>query len=213
MVAVVLGGTGLVGSIVVRRLLADPYFTQVMVVTRRPLSIKNERLNEILIEDIRQLKSLKEKLDGEIYFCCLGTTIKDAGGPDEFRRIDYGAVVEFGDIAVYHGARAFLVLSAMGAKAPSVNLYRHTKGEMELSLQNLGLARLVIFRPGLLMGHRKSKRPLESFFVNFFRATKSVIPETIYRRLATESEILAGRMVKEAKAIKKGVEFINAHDI
>jgi hypothetical protein len=40
------------------------------------------------------------KIRGEIYFCCLGTTIKAAGSKENFEKVDHDAVVAFAKIAV-----------------------------------------------------------------------------------------------------------------
>lgn len=213
MIAVVIGGTGLVGSILIRKLLGDPQFTQVISVARRSVGVRNAKLREVTLRNLSELKNLREELEGQVYFCCLGTTIKDAGSQDEFRRIDFKAVVEFGEIAEYHGARALIVVSAKGAKANAVNFYSHVKGEAELSLQNLRCRRLVILRPGLLIGDRRVKRPLEQFFIDAYRATESYLPRRFARNVATSAEAVAQRMLTEAKNEKTGVAIYEPIDI
>lgn len=213
MVAIIIGCTGLVGTILTRKVLADPQFTQVVAVTRKPLGIRNAKLKEITFRDLSELKGLREQLEGQVYFCCLGTTIKDAGSQDAFRRVDFKAVVEFGEIAEYHGAKALIVVSAKGAKAHAVNFYSHVKGEAELSLQNLRCRRVVILRPGLLIGDRRVKRPLEQFLIDAYRATESFLPRRFARTVATSAEAVAQRMLIEAKNDKAGTAIYEPIDI
>lgn len=213
MVAVVVGGTGLVGSILVRKLLMDPEFDQVMLVTRRPTGIRNGKLKEFLVKSLSELPTLRDKLYGQVYFCCLGTTMKDAGSQDEFRKVDFKAVVDFGEIAHYHAAKALIVVSAAGARANAVSFYSHVKGEAELSLQNLGCRRLVILRPGLLIGSRVANRPLEKFFVEAFKVVESFLPMKFARKIATKADAVAQRMWIESKGDKRGVAFLESNEI
>lgn len=213
MVAVVVGGTGLVGSILVRKLLMDPEIKQVMLVTRRPTGIRNSKLKEFLIKNLSELPTLQEELYGQVYFCCLGTTIKDAGDQEAFRRVDFKAVVDFGEIAHYHAAKALIVVSAAGAKANAVNFYSHVKGEAELSLQNLGCRRLVILRPGLLIGDRAAKRPLEKFMIEAYRALEPILPAKFARKIATKAEFVAQRMWSESKGDKRGIAIFESNEI
>lgn len=48
--AVVVGATGLVGGYVVRELLVQKEYSQVMVLDRRPLEITHPKLEQVLID-------------------------------------------------------------------------------------------------------------------------------------------------------------------
>src|SRR5450432_3855428 len=104
MIAALIGGTGLTGSFLVRQLLADPAITKVISVSRRPLSISSARLTEVLISGLAELPLIESRIRGEVYFCCLGTTIKAAGSKENFERVDHAAIVAFAKIAKVHDA-------------------------------------------------------------------------------------------------------------
>ena len=127
MIATLIGGTGLTGSFLVRKLLADPAITKVISVSRKPLNISNAKLTEVLVSDLAELPSIESKIRGEIYFCCLGTTIKAAGSKESFEKVDHGAVVAFATLARAHNARSFTFVSAMGATASSMFFYNQVK--------------------------------------------------------------------------------------
>ena len=91
-------------------------------------------------------------------FCCLGSTIKQAGSQAAFRVIDHDLVLTAASAAKAAGAGHFLVISALGADPASGVFYNRVKGEMERDLQQLGLAKLSIFRPSLLAGSRQEFR-------------------------------------------------------
>ena len=88
--------------------------------------------------------------------CCLGTTIRAAGSQAAFRAVDFDAVLAFARAAKVAGASRLAVVSAMGAKPGSAVFYNRVKGEMEAALQALGLPRLVIAQPSLLLGERQA---------------------------------------------------------
>src|SRR6202051_4872010 len=131
MIAILSGGTGLTGSFVVRQFLADPAITKVISVSRRPWNILDAKLTEVLVSDLAELPSVESKIRGEIYFCCLGTTIGIAGSKENFEKVDHAAIVAFGKIAKAHDARSFTLVSSMGANARSMFFYNRVKGRTE----------------------------------------------------------------------------------
>jgi len=84
MIATLIGSTGLTGSFLVRQLLADAAITTVISVSRKSLSLSNAKLTEILVSDLAELPSNASTIRGNIYFSCLGTTIKTAGSKENF---------------------------------------------------------------------------------------------------------------------------------
>jgi len=98
MVATLIGGTGLTGSFLLQRLLADPAVTKVISISRKPLRISNTKLTEVLVSNLAQLPSIEAKIRGELYFCCLGTTIKAAGSKENFEKVDHAAIAAFARI-------------------------------------------------------------------------------------------------------------------
>ncbi len=170
MTAVITGGTGLTGTFLVRQLLADPAITRVISVSRKPLNLSNAKLREVLVSDLADISSISQELRGELYFCCLGTTIRAAGSKENFEKVDHAAIVAFAKIAKAHDARAFVLVSAMGANAKSMFFYNRVKGRTENDVRALGLRSLIIFRPALLVGPRQEFRLAESI------AARTLVP-------------------------------------
>src|SRR5271169_1127364 len=131
MVATLIGGTGLTGSFLLQRLLADPAVTKVISISRKPLRISNTKLTEVLVSNLAQLPSIEAKIRGELYFCCLGTTIKAAGSKENFEKVDHAAIAAFARVAKAHDAKSFTLVSAMGANAKSMIFYNQVKGRTE----------------------------------------------------------------------------------
>jgi uncharacterized protein YbjT (DUF2867 family) len=212
MKAIVAGPTGLVGLELVKGLLVDPEFTSVTVFSRRPLSITDEKLVTV-IGELGQLASHSQELKGDVYFSCLGTTIKTAGSQDNFRKVDYHGVVSLGRIAFTHKAKKLIVVSASGADANSKIFYSRVKGETEKALKDLGLHSLVILRPGLLLGDREEKRTAEKMSIRAFSVFRHIVPEKVSRSLGTDVKLLVQRMIREAKSESPGLHIIEAKDI
>lgn len=213
MIATLIGSTGLTGSFLVRRLRAESVITKVISVSRRPLSISNAKLTEILVSDLTELPSIESKIRGDLYFCCLGTTIKTAGSRERFEQVDHAAIVAFAKIGKSYDAQSFILVSAMGANPRSMFFYNRVKGRTENDVKALGFRSLIIFRPALLVGPRSEFRLAESI------ATKTLVPLSrllstrSQKSLVTNAETLAMRMLTTGKAAPGGVHVIQAKDI
>ena len=88
-VALIAGATGLVGRELVRLLLSDPYYSTVKVVARKSTDLKDNRLEEIIVENFDDLRSFKGKLSATHYYCTLGTTMRKAGSKENFYKVDF----------------------------------------------------------------------------------------------------------------------------
>jgi len=150
--AVLAGATGLIGSLILQSLLADPGVARVQVLARRPLGVSHPKLRADVV-DFSRLPAL-EPVD-EAYLA-LGTTIKVAGSQAAFRAVDLDANLAVARAAVAAGARRVALVSAVGAKADSSVFYNRVKGELEDALKAMKLDALVIAQPSLLLGDRKA---------------------------------------------------------
>jgi uncharacterized protein YbjT (DUF2867 family) len=213
MIATIIGSTGLTGSFLVRKLLGDPAITKVVSISRRSLKLPDAKLTEVLLSDLAELPSIEAKIHGELYFCCLGTTIKAAGSKENFEKVDHDAIVDFAKIAKAHDAKSFTLVSAASANASSPILYSKVKGRTENDVQALGLRSLIIFRPGLLVGGRKEFRLGESIAVKILVPLSKLLPVRTRNSIITEVETLATRMLAEGTAAPSGVHVIFAKDI
>ena len=149
------GATGLTGEHLLDRLLNEPTVSCVLAPTRRALAEHPHLENPV-----GDLNTLLPSLGGrvDIAFCCLGTTIKQAGSQDAFKAVDLDLVVAFAKRARELGARHLLVISAVNADARSSVFYSRIKGEMEQALRAQDWPQLTIARPSLLVGNRPETR-------------------------------------------------------
>ena len=123
-----------------------------------------------LSEHVVDFESLGKLPKTDDAFCCLGTTIRQAGSQAAFRKIDFDFVLNFATAAKAAGAKRFLVVSALGATAKSGVFYNRVKGEMENALKAMNFQSLHIFRPSFLVGKRADARVVERLGIKVFSA-------------------------------------------
>jgi uncharacterized protein YbjT (DUF2867 family) len=152
------GATGLTGEHLLDRVLNEPTVQRVLAPTRRPLAEHPHLENPV-----GPLQSLLADLQGpvDIAFCCLGTTIKQAGSQEAFREVDHQLIVAYAERALALGARHLLLISAIDADPQSSVFYNRVKGETEQALRAQGWPQLTIARPSLLIGDRVEARLAE----------------------------------------------------
>src|ERR1700676_3360197 len=160
-IALVAGGSGLVGGQLLPLLLQSPQYARVHALSRRPLPFDHPRLANRVVRFEASLQAQLKGLPCQDAFCCLGTTIRDAGSQTAFRAIDLDLVQEFAQLARNCGAERLVVVSSLGANAASKNFYLRVKGEMEKALEGLRFRALDILQPSLLLGARRDLRLLE----------------------------------------------------
>lgn len=169
------GATGLVGRLVLARLLESPGVAHVVAPTRRPLGIEHPRLRNPVV-DFEALPGDADWWAVDAVVCTLGTTIADAGSQAAFRRVDHDYPLQVAQLARQHGARAYALNSALGANARSSIFYNRVKGELEDALAALGYPSLVLVRPGLIDGERERERPGERRALAVSRALRPLLP-------------------------------------
>jgi uncharacterized protein YbjT (DUF2867 family) len=158
--ALLIGATGLTGGHLLGCLLADHRYDAIHVLSRRALPAREDRLHPHMVNfDDLSAQHVAFRVD-DVY-CCLGTTIRQAGSRVRFRLIDYDYPMMIARAAREGGAETMIAISALGADPGSRNFYLQTKGELERDLECLAFRHLVLVRPSLLVGRRETKRLME----------------------------------------------------
>jgi uncharacterized protein YbjT (DUF2867 family) len=155
--ALLAGATGLVGSALLPLLLASDRYAKVIVVGRRAVALTHPKLTQVVTE-LSQLEAVRLRLIADDVYCCLGTTIKQAGSKTAFYEVDFLYVVKLAALTAANFAAQFLVVSALGADADSHFYYNRVKGEMEAAVCQTPFRAIHIFRPSLLLGERAQPR-------------------------------------------------------
>lgn len=210
--AVVTGATGLVGRELMNELLANDYYSKIIVVGRRSLEIKDNRIEEIIV-DFEGLSSIADRLNAEDHFCCLGTTMKKAGSKEMFKKIDLQYPLSLAKIA-QQGARfnKFIIVTSVGADAESPLFYNQVKGELEDQLKDLGLKALFIFQPSLLLGARQEFRLLEEM-AKLLTVVLSFFIIRLNKQWSISGRSVAKAMLHAAQQTQEGVHVYKPREI
>ncbi len=158
--ALVLGATGLVGSELLRQLVADERCARVIALGRRRTGVEHGKLEDRVI-DFDDPGSWRDALHGDVLFSALGTTIKQAGSQAAQHKVDYTYQLRVAEAAAQGGVKTYVLVSATGASPQSLLFYSRMKGELERDVSALGFQRVCILRPGLLRGARPERRLAE----------------------------------------------------
>ncbi|MBD7923586.1 Rossmann-fold NAD(P)-binding domain-containing protein [Xanthomonas bonasiae] len=200
------GATGLVGSHVLAQLLAAPECSAVIAPTRRALDVAHAKLDNPLV-DFAQLPAQAPWWQADAAICALGTTMKQAGSREAFRRVDHAYPLAIARLARQHGATAFALNSAFGADPRSRLFYNRVKGELERDLQALGYPSLALVRPGLIGGERAQPRAAERAAAVVLGMLGPLLPR---RYRINPAERIAAALVEHALHPRAGVQVVDA---
>lgn len=193
--ALIAGATGLVGSRLLDFLLQSNDYAQVVALSRKPLSHAAPHFVNVVV-DYDHLDRQASELKADDVFCCLGTTIKQAGSQAAFRKVDLEYPLSLAKVTRGQGARQFLLVTAMGSSKGSSIFYNRVKGEVEDAIADVGFPAFHIFRPSMLLGDRKEKRGGEFIGKVVMTALDFAIP-------ANFKAIQADRVARAMMAIAK----------
>jgi uncharacterized protein YbjT (DUF2867 family) len=175
MKAVVIGATGLVGSELLRLLLADGRFASVVVLGRRSTGLAHPKLTEHVV-DFEAPGAWRDLVRGDVLFSALGTTIRAAGSAAAQYRVDHGYQYLTAQAARRNGVPTYVLVSSSGASPRARIFYSRMKGELERDVETLRFPRTRILRPGLLDGERREHRAGERWALRVLRPLAPVLP-------------------------------------
>ena len=198
------GGTGLIGGKVLRLGLNDGH--EITTVGRRPTGMASSEI-------VSGFDDLPRLPPADIAICALGTTIRQAGSQAAFRAIDEEAVVSFAAAAKAANVDHFLVVTAVGANPDASVFYSRVKGTAEQRLVEIGFRRLDIIRPGLLLGDRTERRPMEALLQRIAPATDRLMHGKWRRYRSVQSTDVAQCLLGLAADHEPGVYTHHFDDI
>ncbi|MEZ4979412.1 MAG: oxidoreductase [Chitinophagales bacterium] len=201
--AIIAGASGAVGKALLRYLLESASFDEIVVLLRRPLKLNHPKLHSIIF-DFDKEADYSSLPSAEQVFCCLGTTIKKAGSQENFRKVDFHYPFLLAKYAKQNGAKAFHVVSALGADAKSSIFYNRVKGELEEALRKVEFDNLYIYQPSLLLSEREESRPGEKIASVLMQASSFLFlgPLKKYKAIHVNDVAKAMLCVAQSNSIK-----------
>lgn len=221
--AVVIGSTGLVGAQLVKKLVQEGSFRQIIALVRNKNSLtapefKNPKVRVLDFDFVKwgdlelQIRSFAGS-SSVSFFCCLGTTIKKAGSETNFKLVDHDYVIEFAKLAHNCKAEQFLMVSALGADKNSTVFYNKVKGEAEEAVQNMFKGKYYFFRPSLLLGDRTEFRFGERIAVLLAPIYTPLLQGSFAQFKPVPAELVAQAMVNVATKKFQTSSVINNYEI
>ncbi|MBC6607043.1 NAD-dependent epimerase/dehydratase family protein [Hymenobacter sp. BT188] len=202
--ALIAGASGLVGSQLLTLLLASERYAKVIVIGRRPLPQVHPKLEQRIFE-LDDLDQHRLGLIADDVYCCLGTTMRQAGSKEAFYKVDYLYVVKLAALTAGNFAAQFLVVSAMGADANSRIYYNRVKGEMEQAVRQTPFRAIHFFRPSLLLGNRTEKRLGEQIGAVLLKALRPLMVGPLRKYQPVEAVTVARAMLRAAEEDGGGI--------
>ena len=207
--ALLAGATGLIGSQLLPLLLASDRYAKVLVVGRRPVPVRHPKLVQVTAE-LDRLDEVRLQLIADDVYCCLGTTLGQAGSKAAFYAVDYLAVVRLAALAAGNFAGQLLVVSSLGADAESRVFYSRTKGEMEAAVRALPFRAVHIFRPSLLLGARAQPRLGERVAAALLALARPLLRGGLAKYRPVAASAVAAAMLRAAEDGGGGVKVHDA---
>ena len=160
----IIGGTGQVGSAVVRALTVESSCAEVVMVNRKSLSPSaNHRVRHVTLDTAasgfsREVSALAHRLvahgDAVYGASCVGVGAGSRQWSEEaLRALEIGVVGGFARGCHDGGITRFALLSAAGSSAQSRIRYARIMGLKQETVQAIGFERLAIFQPGIIAGN------------------------------------------------------------
>jgi|TARA_R100001244_G_scaffold39766_4_gene35808 uncharacterized protein YbjT (DUF2867 family) len=209
----IVGATGLIGSLLTRKLVGQGADEQMHLLLRRPYR-EDVGKAKIHVQLQENWPATIAKIKPDIAISCLGSTMKKAGSKEEFAAVDRDLVSAVAAAAKAAGARQFIAISSTMADSSASSFYLKTKGEAEDLLRAQKFDRLDIIRPGLLRGERVADSRLgESLAIaaspvldlllhGQFRRYRSILASDVADAIvALMGNVLSGTHVHENDAI------------
>ena len=212
--AVVIGASGLIGGHLVTGLLQDSYFHTVRILVRRTLPFKHAKLQEEIVnfDDIEDYKNKFGK--GDSIFCCIGTTQKKVKGDTAaYEKIDHDIPVNAAAIGITLGYKNFTIVSSVGADSSSSNFYLRLKGRIENDITKFAFNSISIFRPSMLLGNRKERRPAEKIVQVLMKGLSFVFIGSLNKYHPIEAKDVASAMIAQSKKPEPGIHIFEYQEI
>jgi uncharacterized protein YbjT (DUF2867 family) len=149
---VTLGSSGAVGSNVLATLQSMPEVSTITALVRKPLQdAASDKLNEWIINVLSPASYAQHLKNHDAAVCTLGVGQPTKAPRDEFKKVDFDAVLAFATACKKADVQHFELLDSVAANPKSSNFYLKSKGELREAITALNFPRFSIFQPSMLL--------------------------------------------------------------
>jgi uncharacterized protein YbjT (DUF2867 family) len=152
MKVVILGASGAVGSCAVAALQGMEDVSQITALVRRPLAVSSDSKLQQRIVDVSNPASYTQYLQGHnAAICTFGVGQPSKVSREEFKAVDFDAVLAFAKSCKEQGIQHFELLGSVAADPMSRSFYLRSKGTLRQAIAGLRFARFSCFQPSMLL--------------------------------------------------------------
>ncbi len=159
---VIVGASGLLGSNILSILSIRKDVSITSLVRKLNAENQDPPINEIIFdfEKEEDYQKIGVQIPCDIFFCCIGTTLRTAKSFESFIKVDRDYPIRFIELIKNNSPKTlFVFTSSVGVSNPR-GYYLTAKSEVEKALTK-SLLHYIIVRPSILLGKRKEFRIAE----------------------------------------------------
>ena len=147
----------MVGTELVRLLLENQDFSEVVSLVRRDSGVIHPELIECVI-DFEKPEEWVNFVVGDVFFSTLGTTLAQAKTKEVQFKVDFTYQFAVAEMAAQNAVPVYVLVSSAGADSKSAVFYSSMKGKLDDAVKALPFKVISILRPGQLDGNRTENR-------------------------------------------------------
>lgn len=167
---IITGSTGMVGKSVLQECLINSNVESVLIINRKAIGLKHEKLKEITVDNFFNLSGIKEEFKGyNACFFCLGVS-SSVVSKEEYKKITYDMTMHFAEIiSEMNDDLTFCYVSGVGTNSEENSRmeWANVKGKVENDLSALQNMKTYLIRLGMLFPAKGIKSRTKSFNVMY----------------------------------------------
>ena len=210
--AIILGATGLTGSILLQNLIHDHRYDTIKLFSRKKIEDLPLKVQQF-VGNILELETFKESFTGDEVFCCIGTTAKKTPNKETYKKIDFGIPVTAVKLSKENKINTFLVISSLGANGKSNFFYNRTKGEMEQEVLQQNIPNTYILQPSIIGGNRNENRIGEKIGLAVFKLIQPLFIGNLKKYRIINAEAIATAMINLANSEHSSKQIFTSDEI
>ena len=151
---IITGSTGMVGKAVLYECLESVDIEKILLINRRPLELKDNKIHEVILKDFSEVESIKNEMDGyDACFHCMG--ISSIGlNEEEFSKVTFEYTKKLTDV-LYQTNPNMVVNYVSGKGTDSTEkgnvMWARVKGKTENYILNKGFKDAYMIRLGAIL--------------------------------------------------------------
>jgi uncharacterized protein YbjT (DUF2867 family) len=216
--AILVGASGLIGKHVSSLLINNK--TNQIQLNRKSLEVVSEAVEEVIV-DLKDENSFRGFLNADCIYITTGTRLtlmqlvhiknKDRLS---FLEVDFEMPLRIARAAYEKGVKKIALVSAIGANKKSNNFYLKTKGMLEEEILNIGFDKVVIARPGHLLGKRDLPTAKEVKIYEFIFKIASPLMVSVLRKYRNiKAESVANSLISSVNETRNGCVILEYEDM